>query len=150
MTPMKKKLTDPNSAVWYERAIEKPLRELVHHLRDNGINTECSCAHDTPMYIQCFYAPDGEIREIHQLVWTFLSERKLPINFSIELSHDVRNGHSYSSVRILIPNSNSHLEYWKKMRKYHQERVDQLTHDIEKEETSSKSTRSSSRQSALR
>ena len=26
---------------WYEMYIEEPVRELVHFLRDNGINTQC-------------------------------------------------------------------------------------------------------------
>lgn len=44
---------------WYEENIEEGVRELVSVLRNNGINTECSCDHQNPMYIQCQYIPDG-------------------------------------------------------------------------------------------
>lgn len=35
---------------WYDEAIEPEIRDLVRLLRDNGINTECSCGHS--MYVQ--------------------------------------------------------------------------------------------------
>ncbi len=31
---------------WYEENIEEPIRPLVHLLRENGFNTECSCGHE--------------------------------------------------------------------------------------------------------
>jgi len=36
---------------WYSNTIEEPVRNIVRALRNNGINTECSCGHD--MTIQC-------------------------------------------------------------------------------------------------
>ena len=36
---------------WYEENIEEPVREVVKLLRENGINTVCSCGHK--MYVEC-------------------------------------------------------------------------------------------------
>lgn len=36
---------------WYEQHIEPEVREVVRALRNNGINTTCSCGHE--MYIEC-------------------------------------------------------------------------------------------------
>ena len=47
---------------WYEENIEGGVIFPVRLLRDNGINTECSCEHDK--YIQCQYINDGHIRHI--------------------------------------------------------------------------------------
>lgn len=140
-TQMKKKtekkvLTNSESSDWYERNVDEPVRELVKHLRNNGVNTECCCGHDTPMYIQCQYSPDGSIQEIHQLVWTFLAERKQGVNFTISLDHTVRDGYAYSSLNIELPNDDGdHIAYWERMRQYHQERVDRYTADIEREKS---------------
>lgn len=36
---------------WYKFNIEDPLKDIIKNLRDNGINTFCSCGHKR--YIQC-------------------------------------------------------------------------------------------------
>lgn len=36
---------------WYNEHIEEPIREIVKNLRNNGINTFCSCGHG--LWIQC-------------------------------------------------------------------------------------------------
>ena len=78
---------------WYEEKIEEQVRSLTKYLRNNGINTEASCGHE--MYIQCQYAPDGEVRDIHSLIFTFLAENKKKIDFDILIEHKVRDGHSH-------------------------------------------------------
>lgn len=51
---------------WYEN-IEPGVREIVRLLRDNGINTECSCEHDK--YIQCGYSHEGFMKEVDSLLF---------------------------------------------------------------------------------
>jgi hypothetical protein len=57
---------------WYERCIEQEIRELVKYLRNNGINTECSCGHE--MYIQCQYIKGDSIYDIHALLYNYFYE----------------------------------------------------------------------------
>lgn len=85
---------------WYEN-IEGPIRNLVKYLRDNGINTECSCGHK--MYIQCQYLPDGEIMRIHNLLYDYLHDKNKKINFEIHLVHKVENGHSFDTLNVQFP-----------------------------------------------
>ena len=76
---------------WYEEHIEEGIRDVVRMLRDRGFNTESSCHHDMSIQIQhlvgalCF-------QELHQFLWNHLSERKEPISFKIEMTHEVREG----------------------------------------------------------
>jgi hypothetical protein len=72
---------------WY-KCIEEPVRELVLLLRNNGFNTECSCGHE--MYVQCQYIPDGEIMNLHNLVYDYLHEKNLPIRYDIDIKIKVR------------------------------------------------------------
>ncbi len=74
---------------WYEEKIEEPLVGIVRYLRNNGINTECSCGHE--MYIQCQYILDGSIKNIHDLVWNYLDSKGLDIDFDILVHHEIRN-----------------------------------------------------------
>ena len=83
---------------WYEEYIEEPIRDLVKHLRSNGFNTFCSCGHK--MYVQCEYIPDGEIGRLHHLLFNYFFENNKPINYTITVSHQVIDGHSYSSIHI--------------------------------------------------
>ena len=131
----KKQLVNRESTDWYESHIEEPLRELVRHLRNNGINTECSCAHDTPMYIQCQFLADGPVYEAHKLVWSFLHEHGQKIDFSIKVRHEVHEGHTVvSSMEIELPGDESNIDYWKRMRDYHIKRAREYEMDIKGEE----------------
>jgi len=69
---------------WYDK-IEPPIRDVVKLLRENGFNTESSCGHD--MYVQCQYAPDGEIQRLHYL----LSSAGFK-NYNIIVTHQVIGG----------------------------------------------------------
>lgn len=54
---------------WYEENIEEGIRDLVRYLRNNGINTECSCGHEK--YIQCQYVTDGAIMVLDALLFNY-------------------------------------------------------------------------------
>lgn len=51
---------------WYNQ-IEKPIRELVRLLRNNGFNTVCSCGHKK--YIQMeWYIGNNDINQLYNLL----------------------------------------------------------------------------------
>lgn len=83
---------------WYDTAIEQPVRDLVRHLRDNGINTECSCGHD--MYVQCQLLPDGLIQRVHDLLFNYFTDAGLPVTYTVEARLECRDGRWTSSLRI--------------------------------------------------
>jgi len=104
----------PSSEDWYEHHIEEPLRDLVKILRNYGINTECSCGHD--MYIQCQHTIDAELKLIHDIVWTYLSTNKLPVNFEIEIKHKVVDGKSSTSLDLILPKDEDFKNKLKKVK----------------------------------
>jgi hypothetical protein len=54
---------------WYNK-IELGVRDVVKLLRNNGINTECSCEHER--YIQCAASGNGRIiQEIDTLLFNY-------------------------------------------------------------------------------
>lgn len=83
---------------WYTETIEEPVRELVHILRNNGFNTECSCGHE--MYIQCQYIPEGQLMELHNLIFNYLVANNEALNYDIDIKIKVREGHMYPSLDI--------------------------------------------------
>lgn len=132
-------IVNPDSPDWYERKIEEPVRDLVRFLRNNGINTECSCGHD--MYIQCQVFLDGELQELHRLLYNYFNERKEKVNFDIDLRHTVKDGCPFTSLDIKLTGYNhplSHLKEMKKyhedMRKYHIEQLEWIDASIKREE----------------
>ena len=54
---------------WYKH-IEKPVRELVKLLRNNGFNTTCSCGHKNPSpYVAMeWYGFEEEARRLYNLL----------------------------------------------------------------------------------
>ena len=74
---------------WYLQ-IEEPIRGIVKALRDNGINTTCSCGHE--MWVEADLCPDGELFNIHTTLSCYLVENKLPLNYTIEIRHVVEDG----------------------------------------------------------
>ena len=120
---------------WYDEAIEEPVRDIVRLLRNNGFNTECSCGHE--MYVQCQYIPDNDIERLHILLWNYFDELgvKDP-TFTIEVKHQVIDGHQYSHMEISfdvgfpigpIKDKRKHFEdqlaYHKKLLAYHRKFV---------------------------
>lgn len=135
---------------WYDEKIEEPLRDIVRILRNNGINTECSCGHEK--YIQCQYLLDGDVRTINSLLFNYF--HKLGMNepdFTISVRHQVIKGHQYSSLEVKFPIEQTHLKhleekrshleeqlaYHEKFVEYFKDRIKQISSDIslEKQET---------------
>ena len=87
---------------WYDQFIEDPLKDLVKVLRNNGINTECSCGHE--MYIQCQHILDGELMDINKMLLCYLDENNLPQDYKIEITHEVMDGHQFTNLDIKLPN----------------------------------------------
>lgn len=82
---------------WYEGVIEKPVRDLVRLLRDNGFNTSCSSGHE--MTVQCEQVLDGEVQRLHNLLYNNGYR-----NYNIEVCVYVRDGHVSSHFEIKITN----------------------------------------------
>jgi len=71
--------------------IEEPIRELVRTLRDNGINTVCSCGHK--MYIQADLIPDAQLQTIHKNTYNYLvGTGDLEPNYTIDIHMVVKKG----------------------------------------------------------
>lgn len=70
---------------FYEH-IEEPIRELVKLLRDNGINTTCSCGHE--MSIQADILPSGYLQIIDETLFNYLSEKSQPIEYLITIRRE--------------------------------------------------------------
>jgi len=83
---------------WYEENIEEPIRDVVRLLRDNGFNTQCSCGHE--MYVQCEYTIDYEIKRLYDLLRCWLYAKGIPVDFTIDVRIDVRDGHPYPSLEV--------------------------------------------------
>ena len=86
---------------WYNEMIEDPLKEIVHLLRNNGVNTECSCGHQG--YIQCQYIIGDDIKKVHELLFNYLHSNNLPVDYTINVKISVMNGHQYPSMEIVFP-----------------------------------------------
>lgn len=125
-----KSMVNRDSLDWYEYNIEEPVRDLVKHLRNNGINTECSCAHE--MYIQCQFIPDGSIHELHRLLYCYFTKKKEKVNFEINMNHKVVNGCQYSSLHINLTGKEKHIDTLKKRKKYLQKRIQSIDEDLER------------------
>ena len=83
----------PQKRNWYEQNIEKPVRDVVKLLRDNGFNTICSCGHKK--YIQCSYYEDGELKRLKDLLFNQGYR-----NFTISLEVQIIDGFTYPSLEI--------------------------------------------------
>lgn len=88
---------------WYDSNIEEGIRDIVKLLRENGINTESSCHHQSPMMVQCQFIPDGHIKRIHDLVWNHLYESHRTVSFEIHVHHEVMDGVIFSGLEVRIP-----------------------------------------------
>lgn len=53
---------------WYGMKIEKPIRNLVKLLRDNGFNTICSCGHTPKPYVQMESSSEYDINKLYNLL----------------------------------------------------------------------------------
>lgn len=93
---------------WYEYKIEEPIRKIVKALRNNGINTVCSCGHS--MWIQCeSYDPTEEFG----IIYNVMDSLKID-NYRAILFHNVINGHRFKHIEIQFPDANR--EYYAVMK----------------------------------
>ena len=82
---------------WYEKNIEPGVRSLVRLLRDNGINTECSCEHEK--YIQCQFNEDGFLWEVDKLLFSAGFR-----NYTIDAKIIREDGHLRKMMKIDLVN----------------------------------------------
>jgi len=78
---------------WYEECIEPGIRPVVRLLRENGINTQCSCEHE--MYVQCEIHTDGFVMVVDELLYNNGYR-----NYTISIIHKRVDGHLYSCMTI--------------------------------------------------
>ena len=90
-------LTDDS---WYKHNIELPVREIVKNLRNQGINTECSCGH--ALYIQCqTIDTNREIDTIFNVLVT-MGIKKYKVDIYIDYNEDRYN----KCIEICLPDQN--------------------------------------------
>ena len=73
---------------WYSD-IEEPIRDIVRVLRENGVNTTCSCGHE--MYVEADVIPNGQLFSIHKILFNYLTENDLPTKYSIDIHFEQDN-----------------------------------------------------------
>jgi hypothetical protein len=85
--------------------IEGPIRELVHRLRDAGVNTTSSCGHE--MYVQVALYPDGFLQTMHRETYNWLIEQgNGRPEYKIDIHFKVRRGipfQCFAEIRIGDP-----------------------------------------------
>ena len=87
---------------WYDINIEPPLRGIVRHLRNNGVNTVVSCAHE--MYIKCSSSGD-DIYRLADLLSIYMREHygEDYVNFDTEYRCQAHFGRiSYPLIEIRL------------------------------------------------
>jgi len=88
---------------WYEQNIEAPLHGIVRFLRNNGVNTVISCAHE--MYIKCGPSAGVDIDRLADLVAIHMKEEygEDYVNFDIEYRCQAHFGKiSYPLIEIRL------------------------------------------------
>ena len=96
--------TEEEKYNWYDERIEKPVREIVKKLRNNGINTTCSCGHD--MTIQCEYYDVEEFRRIYDILFELNIKE-----YQIIVTNRIREGHRNTFMDIMFPDKNGNYSY---------------------------------------
>ena len=98
-------LCSENPLSWYDKHIEEPIRLLVKLLRNNGINTTCSCGHE--MYVECetygnYYDEASGVNE--------LLTKNGYNHFKVEVIRGIDAvGVKYSCLTIWLPKPNGKL-----------------------------------------
>ncbi len=86
---------------WYEGNVEEGVRDVVKMLRDNGVNTCSSCHHD--MTIQCVVFVDGQLQDVHNLLYSHLLSRGEEVSYELVVSHHVEKGAIlYTSLEVRL------------------------------------------------
>ena len=92
---------------WYDQCIEEPVRKAVKALRNEGINTQCSCGHD--MTIQCEFLGDHELDTIYNVLTRLGYDE-----YRVYVYDDIYEGRRNSYIEILLPDING--EYFMVMK----------------------------------
>ena len=91
---------------WYEEKIEEPIREIVRNLRNNGINTICSCGHG--MWIQCeTYQEYDDLNTIYNI----LIEMGIK-DYIVNVFDMVQDGYRNKHLEIMIPVDDQYYRRW--------------------------------------
>ena len=89
---------------WYKNNIEKPVRKIVKNLRNQGINTQCSCGHR--LYIQCGSIDIfEELRTIYNVLVTMNID-----TYQVILYENCIDSHKHTCLEIMLPDENG--EYY--------------------------------------
>jgi hypothetical protein len=89
---------------WYLINIEEPVRDIVMALRNNGVNTTCSCGHE--MYIECEYYEDEELQNIYCALIELGFDK-----YRVEIMDDVNDGNRHTYLTIMLPDKNGNYVY---------------------------------------
>lgn len=94
-----------NSQDWYEKHIEKAIRPLVKLLRNNGVDTICSCGHE--MYCEC--KTHGNYYDEASGVFDLLVKNGYE-HFKVEVIRGIdETGLSYNCLTIWLPKKDGKL-----------------------------------------
>ena len=90
---------------WYKLNIEEPIRHVVKALRDNGINTVCSCGHG--MWVQCeSYDQSNELNTIYHVLIKLGYD-----NYRAQVFDEIRDGQRYTNIQITFPDENGEYAF---------------------------------------
>lgn len=91
---------------WYKNNIEEGVRDIVKHLRNNGINTTCSCEHE--MYVEGDIIRDGFMKQLDELLFNYFYEHKVKRYFwySIDIHLERLEGHVHNFFVIKLKEKN--------------------------------------------
>lgn len=64
--------------------IEPEIRDIVRVLRDNGVNTTCSCGHQ--MYVEAEIVPSGMLQVIHNTLFNYFTETGRVPSYTITIT----------------------------------------------------------------
>jgi hypothetical protein len=82
---------------WYLK-IEPEVRDIVYALRNNGINTFCSCGHD--MWIQC---ETNDPTEELKVIYNILVEQFKIVNYCVNVDFKISEGYISKFLEIKLP-----------------------------------------------
>jgi len=80
---------------WYNNFIESPIRDLVYHLRNAGINTTCSCGHEN--YIEAITSQPEDLDVIRKILFNLGYDKN-----GFEISRTMIFNDMQNTDRILI------------------------------------------------
>lgn len=96
---------ETNPQTWYEKHVEPEIQPLVKLLRNNGLNTTCSCGHE--MYCECDVV--GNYFETAHFVSKLLTKHDYE-QYKVECSYGIdAAGQRYKCLTVWLPKPNGFL-----------------------------------------